>query len=98
MGRLKQIERCIKSGKQKKPEYRRLKELGLLDWSLEAAVKNFPAEFSPRTLAYAGARIRGNPRSMNSRSAVLIALALAGMVRRDRRRHYRGGGHMGNLL
>jgi hypothetical protein len=42
-----------------KSGYRRLKDLGLLEWSLEAAVTKFPEEFSKRTLEYARARLDG---------------------------------------
>lgn len=37
---------------------KKLNELGLLDWSIEAAVVKFPEEFTPRTLEYAKDRLR----------------------------------------
>lgn len=37
----------------------RMKQLGLADWTLEAAVVKFPDEFTTDTLAYAKARLAG---------------------------------------
>jgi hypothetical protein len=39
--------------------FQRLKELGLLEWSLEAAVLRFPEHFAEKTRTYARARLEG---------------------------------------
>jgi hypothetical protein len=39
--------------------FRRLKELGMLDWSLESAVLAFPCQFTAKTIKFARARLDG---------------------------------------
>ncbi|MFG1345112.1 hypothetical protein V5F59_09485 [Xanthobacter autotrophicus DSM 431] len=54
------IRRLVETG-EKQSGFVRLRELGLLDWSLEAAVIKFPDEpgFTRTTIAYAEARLQG---------------------------------------
>jgi hypothetical protein len=44
-GTLKAIEKLVQSG-DIQSGFKRLKELGLLEWSIESAVVKFPSEFS----------------------------------------------------
>lgn len=46
-------------GSEFKGGFLRVLELGLVDWSLEAAVTRYPDRFSNLTVAYACARLRG---------------------------------------
>ncbi len=39
--------------------FHRLRELGMSDWCLEAAVLKFPDQFTKRTIDYARARLAG---------------------------------------
>ena len=39
--------------------FHRLKKLGMLEWSLEAAVLSFPDQFTKKTIEYAQARLDG---------------------------------------
>ncbi len=52
------IKRLVESS-EPQSGFRRLKELDLLPWSLEAAVLKFPNEFTEKTIAYATARLDG---------------------------------------
>lgn len=54
------IKRLVENG-ERQSGFVRLKELNLLDWSLEAAVLKFPNEpgFTRTTKAYAEARLSG---------------------------------------
>ncbi len=58
-GTIPAIKRLVESG-EPQSGFRRLKELGMLDWSLEAAVLKFPQDFPDRkTAEYARARLDG---------------------------------------
>jgi hypothetical protein len=59
-GTVEAIRRLVETG-EKQSGFVKLKKLGLLDWSLEAAVLKFPNEqgFTRTTAAYAKARLEG---------------------------------------
>jgi hypothetical protein len=50
------IERLVKSG-EIQSGFKKLKQLDLLEWSIEAAVQNFPDEFTPEARACANFRL-----------------------------------------
>jgi hypothetical protein len=56
-GTLLAIEKLVQSG-ETQSGFKRLKELNLLDWSIEAAVVKFPSEFSRNALECAEWRLR----------------------------------------
>ena len=56
-GTVEAIRRLVENG-EIQSGFLRMKELDLLDWSLEAAVRKFPREFSPSTLECAEFRLR----------------------------------------
>ncbi|QIA25558.1 MULTISPECIES: hypothetical protein [Mesorhizobium] len=56
-GTVKAISRLVENG-DVQSGFKRLQELGLLDWTIEAAVIKFPAEFSPATRECAEFRLR----------------------------------------
>ena len=56
-GTLLAIERLVQSG-EIQSGFKRLKELDLLDWSIEAAVVKFPSEFSRNARECAQWRLR----------------------------------------
>jgi hypothetical protein len=51
------IEKLVQSG-EIQSGFKRLKELGLLDWTIEAAVLKFPDRFSPNARECAEFRLR----------------------------------------
>lgn len=58
-GTIRAIKRLVESS-ERQSGFRRLQELGMLDWSLEAAVLKFPEDFPDRkTAEYARARLDG---------------------------------------
>jgi len=59
-GTVSAIKRLVETG-ERQSGFQRLKQLGLLDWSLEAAVLRFPEEpgFTKTTATYAKARLDG---------------------------------------
>lgn len=50
------IERLVQSG-DIQSGFRRMKQIGLIDWSLEAAVRKFPARFTKQALSCAEFRL-----------------------------------------
>jgi hypothetical protein len=52
------IERIVKTSKPQSG-FRRMKDLGLLEWTLESAVLKFPEQFSSHAGTYAKARLDG---------------------------------------
>jgi hypothetical protein len=56
-GTLQAIEMLVQSG-DVQSGFRRLKQLGLLEWSIEAAVTRFPAEFTQNARQCAGWRLQ----------------------------------------
>jgi hypothetical protein len=52
------IERLVKTA-EAKSGYKRMVQIGLKDWTLEAAVVRFPKRFSKEAFAYASARLEG---------------------------------------
>jgi len=52
------IERLVKTG-EPQAGFKRMKEFGLLDWTLEAAVLKYPDQFSKHAKEYAKARLEG---------------------------------------
>jgi hypothetical protein len=70
-GLITAITRCVE-GSEFKGGFLRLLELGLVDWSLESAVVEFPERFTKLTVAYARARLNGvfdPPRGQKTRTA-----------------------------
>lgn len=56
-GTVKAISKLVQSG-DIQSGFKRLNSLGLIDWTIEAAVTKFPGEFSPTTLECAEFRLR----------------------------------------
>lgn len=56
-GTVKAISKLVESG-DIQSGFKRLNSLGLIDWTIEAAVTKFPEEFSPTTLECAEFRLR----------------------------------------
>ncbi|MGI4945607.1 MAG: hypothetical protein ACRYHQ_34430 [Janthinobacterium lividum] len=52
------IERLVKTG-EPQAGFRRMKEFGLVDWTLEAAVLKYPDRFSKHAKEFAKARLDG---------------------------------------
>ena len=70
-GLITAITQCVE-GSEFKGGFLRLLELGLVDWSLESAVVEFPERFTKLTVAYARARLNGvliPPRGKKTRTA-----------------------------
>jgi hypothetical protein len=57
-GTVSAIKRLVETS-EAQSGFRRLKELGMLDWSLESAVLKFPDQFTRKTIEYARARLQG---------------------------------------
>lgn len=57
-GAIEAIRRLVETS-EPQDGFRRLKFLGLTNWSIEAAVVRFPDLFPAKTLAYAQARLEG---------------------------------------
>lgn len=56
-GTISAISRLVESG-DIQSGFKRLEQLGLLDWTIESAVMKFPQEFSPITRECAAFRLR----------------------------------------
>ena len=57
LGAVPAISRLVQNS-EPQSGFWRLHELGLLEWTIEAAVEKFPAEFTPSDLAYAPFHLR----------------------------------------
>jgi hypothetical protein len=73
-GLIAAITRCVE-GSEFKSGFLRVLELGLVDWSLETAVVEFPERFTKLTVAYARARLNGVFKAPRTRSAPDIKIA-----------------------
>ncbi len=58
LGLIEAIRRCVESS-EPKSGFRRMVDLDLKDWTLEAAVLRFPELFKPQAIAYAETRLKG---------------------------------------
>ena len=65
-GTIEAIERLVQSG-DLQSGFKRLKQLGLIDWTIESAVNKFPAEFTRNSRQCAEWRLQQvRPESKNS--------------------------------
>lgn len=58
LGLVTAIQRLVETS-EPKSGFRRLKDLGMVEWSLEAAVIRFPSHFTKQAIAYAQVRLDG---------------------------------------